>query len=118
MKIKKEKKDNILGENLKKERLKRNLSQAEIAEKINKTGDTYSKYERGMLTPDVDTLILLAQIYETTIEELTGKNLHLIIKAAVRMGEQTGYKIEKEIKRQRATKKTIREKNKEESPKQ
>lgn len=62
-----------LGENLKRYRLKMNLSQEEVAEMINKTKGTYSRYETGTANPDIETLILLADIYKTSTDFLLGR---------------------------------------------
>lgn len=60
--------------NLLKYRKKNGLSQEELAEKIGVSRQAVSKWERGEASPDTDNLILLAQIYGVTLDELlTGK---------------------------------------------
>lgn len=63
----------VLSENLKKCRLKMNLSQEEVARAINKTRGTYSRYENGTLEPDINTLITLADLYKTPTDILLGR---------------------------------------------
>lgn len=62
-----------LGDNLQKCRLAMDLSQAEVATKINKARETYSRYETGTLKPDIDTLIELADLYHVQLDWLTGR---------------------------------------------
>lgn len=62
-----------LKENLKTLRFKYNLSQEDVAEKINKTRATYSRYETGTLTPDIETLIQLADLYCVSLDYITGR---------------------------------------------
>lgn len=64
---------NTLGENLKKYRLQCDMSQEEVAEKIHKARETYSRYETGTLMPDVETLIELANMYHVSLDLLTGR---------------------------------------------
>lgn len=136
----KNKAKNILGQNLKAERLKKDLRQDEVAKKINKSRETYSRYENGTLTPDAETLCMLADIYGVTVEELTGKDLSTMMNVAFRMGYKIGLdaldmlisglnEIKKErteqgkenqnetteIKRKRATNKKIKDRQDKES---
>ena len=59
---------------LKELRLNKSLSQSEMAKKINLTQQTYSDYERGKTNPDIETLITIANILETTIDYLLGRS--------------------------------------------
>lgn len=59
-----------LGENLKKLRKEYNLSQEQLAEKLNISRQAISKWESGKAYPDIDNLILLRNIFNTTIDEL------------------------------------------------
>ena len=55
-------------------RKENNLSQEELAAKIGVSRQAISNWERGEASPDTDNLILLAQIYQKTIDEIvTGK---------------------------------------------
>lgn len=51
-------------------RKKHNLSQEELAEKIGVSRQAVSKWERAEASPDTDNLIILAQIYGVTLDEL------------------------------------------------
>ena len=59
-----------LGENLKKLRKEYNLSQEQLAEKLNISRQAISKWESGKAYPDIDNLILLRDIFNTTIDDL------------------------------------------------
>jgi len=62
-----------LAENLIKEREKRKLKQKEIAIQIGLLPDTYRKYEKGSREPDMDTLIKIANYYQTSTDYLLGR---------------------------------------------
>lgn len=51
-------------------RKKHNLSQEELAEKIGVSRQAVSKWERAEASPDTDNLILLAEIYGVSLDEL------------------------------------------------
>ena len=95
----------ILGDNLKARRLELDMSQAEIAAIINKAPETYCRYEAGTLKPDVDTLVILANLYETSMDALTGRDLKYMAKIMFQMGYKAGDEAGKEILRKRASRK-------------
>ncbi len=76
-----------LSENLKMYRLLKNLTQEDIAEMLNITPQSVSKWERGESYPDITFLPALANIFETSIDLLIGMDT---IRA-----EQTLYNIHK-----------------------
>ena len=47
-----------------------NLSQEELAEKINVTRQAISKWENGQSTPDMDTILLLCDYFNITADQL------------------------------------------------
>lgn len=59
-------------ERLKYMRKKTGLTQKDIAQKLNIQRVTYSHYETGRSQPSIDTLILLAQIFDCSIDYLVG----------------------------------------------
>ena len=59
------------GEFLASLRNEHNLTQEQVAEKINVNYKTISKWECGNCLPDLDTLVKLAQIYKVSLYELT-----------------------------------------------
>ncbi|MBG9859184.1 Uncharacterized protein BCZB5J_04524 [Bacillus cereus] len=66
-----------LGYRLKKERERRNWSQKFVAEKIGITNTVLSNYERDYRDPDTTTLGKLADLYETSTDELLGRSNNL-----------------------------------------
>lgn len=63
-----------LGEKLFELRKTKNLTQDDVAEKLNVTRQTVSKWETNQSTPDFDKIVPLCEIYEITPNELlTGK---------------------------------------------
>ena len=61
-----------LPENLKKYRIKKNLTQEEVAEYLGITAQSVSKWERGESYPDITFLPPLANIFETSVDLLIG----------------------------------------------
>lgn len=61
---------NNLSENLIKLRKANGFKQEEIAEKVYVSRQAVSKWERGESSPDIQTLIALAQIYGVTLDNL------------------------------------------------
>lgn len=62
-----------LGKRLKERRKELQMTQQEVAAKINKTRETYTRYENGKVMPDIETLALLADIYKTSVDYLIGR---------------------------------------------
>lgn len=62
----------MFGDNLKKVRKEKGLSQEALAEKINVVRQTISKWEKGLSIPDGDMLIKLSQVLEVPVEALLG----------------------------------------------
>ena len=61
-----------VGANIARLRKSRGLTQAELAERINYSDKAVSKWERAESTPDVLTLITLAEVLGTDMNTLTG----------------------------------------------
>jgi transcriptional regulator with XRE-family HTH domain len=51
-----------------------NITQIQLAKKLNKTQQTISLYENGTNEPDLDSYIILAQIFNCSIEYIAGKS--------------------------------------------
>ncbi len=60
----------IVGENIKKHREAKGISQETLAEALSVTRQTVSSWETGRTEPDLDTLHRIAQVLEVTVEEL------------------------------------------------
>ena len=59
-----------LGENLYNLRKNKNLSQEEVAEKLNVTRQTISKWETNESKPDFDKILPICELFNITTEEL------------------------------------------------
>lgn len=60
----------MIEKNIKNFREQKNISQVELAEKLNVTRQAVSNWERGKTQPDIDTLHKIADILEISIDEL------------------------------------------------
>lgn len=65
----------MLEENIKKYREASSLSQEELAEKLHVVRQTVSKWERGISVPDSNMLVELAEVFNTSVNELLGKEV-------------------------------------------
>lgn len=69
-------------------RLKNNLTQTQVAEKLNIQKATYSHYETGINRPSIDTLTKLADYYHTTIDSLVGHEVPYLFDKGLLTNEQ------------------------------
>ena len=63
----------MFSERLKQQRMKKGLSQSELARRVGVGRDSYNKYERSGTNPSHETLVLLATELDTTVDFLLGK---------------------------------------------
>lgn len=59
-----------LGDRIKKLRKENNLSQEQLAEKLNVSRQAISKWESNKAYPDIENLILLRDIFNVTLDDL------------------------------------------------
>ena len=59
-----------LGKNIYECRTGKNWSQSELAEALNVSRQSVSKWENGMAIPDVDKLIKMSELFDITLDEL------------------------------------------------
>ena len=62
-------KDNI-SKNISKLRTERNMTQPELAKRLNYSDKSVSKWENGISTPPIDVLKEIADIFEVTLDDL------------------------------------------------
>lgn len=62
------------SENIKNYRVKANLTQKELADKIGVSFQTISKYENGINEPDLSTLKTMCVIFNCSLSQLVGEN--------------------------------------------
>lgn len=73
-----------LGEQLKQLRLEKGYTQEELANKLFVTRQTISNWETEKGQPDIENIVLLAQTFDISIDELmTGKRLIISEKNAI-----------------------------------
>ena len=60
----------MLGDKIKLYRENKNMTQSEVAEMLGVKSATISKYEAGLLEPNIESLKKLAELYEVSIDEL------------------------------------------------
>ncbi len=65
----------LLGENIKRKRLEKGLTQEEVATHIGISAQSVSKWERGEGYPDIEMLPTLANYFKISIDELLGVSL-------------------------------------------
>jgi len=80
----------IIADNLVTLRKKNNLTQLDLANKLNYSDNTISRWERGEITPSIETLSLISEIYNIPLESLLSENVINVSKA-----EQKTLKIKK-----------------------
>lgn len=66
-----------LGEKLKQSRNNKGFSQTNVAEHLNISRQSISKWENGNSYPDLDNLVRLSEYYEVSIDELLKENQEL-----------------------------------------
>ncbi len=90
-----------IGEKLYELRKEKNLSQEEVADKLNVTRQTISKWETNQTTPDFDKIIPICELYEISSNELlTGKK-----------EEKISQEAEEKKEKKEPTREEIRKKN-------
>ena len=55
-------------------RRQHNMTQNDIADRLNISAQAVSKWENDLTSPDIDTLVKLSDIFDITVDELLGKN--------------------------------------------
>lgn len=66
-------------------RKQHNLSQEELAEKLGISRQAVSKWERAEASPDTDNLILLARLYQVSLDELLNVDIKLYDKDTIKL---------------------------------
>lgn len=63
----------VIGKNIKQERIKKKWSQEKLGQKIHTTGKQISNYENGKTTPPIDVLFQLCEIFDCELGYLLGE---------------------------------------------
>lgn len=80
-----------LGNQIRKYRNALSLSQDALAEKVYVSGQTISNWENGKSYPDVNSLVLLSEVFGTSIDNLIKGDVE-IMKEHVRSEERNEFK--------------------------
>ena len=62
-------------DNLKKLRKDNNLSQEDLAEKLNVSRQSVSKWEQGLAYPEMDKVLQICKMFDLNIDELLNQNV-------------------------------------------
>ena len=63
----------IIGEKIKKLREEKNITQKELSYHVNTSKESISQYERGVQSPKPETLIMLANYFNVSIDYILGR---------------------------------------------
>ena len=61
-----------IGKNIKQLRINKNLTQKELAEKLNVTYQGISRWENDEVEPSIDTIKQMAEVFECSLDEIFG----------------------------------------------
>ena len=64
----------MIGEKIYKLRTDKNLSQGDLADMLNVSRQSISKWENNITTPDLDKIIQMSDIFRVSIDELVRGN--------------------------------------------
>ena len=64
--------DSLIGNNIRRLRMARNMTQRELAENLRISVQAVSKWERGCTYPDIFMLVPIARIFDISLDELFG----------------------------------------------
>ena len=65
-----------IGKNLKELRKNLGLTQQNVADKLGISRVNYTRYETDVSCPDFDTLVLLADFYDVSLDYIFGRDLN------------------------------------------
>ena len=65
-----------IGNNIYKLRTSKNLSQGELADQLDVSRQSVSKWETDAAVPDLDKLMKLCDVFEVSLDEITGRETH------------------------------------------
>ena len=69
-----------IGKFLKELRKEKGLTQEQLAEKLNVSNRSISRYETGNNMPDISLLIEIADIFEVSLDNLLGREIEVVAK--------------------------------------
>lgn len=85
----------VIGDNIKKFRIYKGLSQRELSDKVERTSTVVSNWENGNHCPDVETLEKLCRIFGVTPNEILGWEKNQDVESFYQKQESILLEIEK-----------------------
>ena len=79
------------------ERLKRNLTQEDVAKILNIARASYAQYETGKNPPTTESIIKLAELYRVSTDYLLGVNFTEVLKTGYLQGKEDGKETAEQI---------------------
>ena len=73
--------NNSFGDRLKELRKSKKLTQVQVSEMIDVQQGTYSRWENGTLEPNLEAVVKLAKLFDTTTDYLLGKTIYSTLDA-------------------------------------
>ena len=73
--------NNSFGDRLKQLRKSKKLTQVQVSEMIDVQQGTYSRWENGTLEPNLEAVVKLAKLFDTTTDYLLGKTIYSTLDA-------------------------------------
>lgn len=95
---------------LKMERIKRGLTQEDIAKMLNMARASYAQYETGKNIPTTENIIKLAEIYRLSTDYLLGVNFTTAMKTSLKQGQEWADEKADEIEKVLTERKRVRKK--------
>ena len=87
------------GDKLKQYRLKEGLSQEQLAEKIGVSRQAITKWETKRGLPDVENMIILAELFNLTLDELVDEKIHIVLSSEILAEIGSLFKVKLDEKR-------------------
>lgn len=81
----------VIGERIHELRLKKGLTQEKLADYLNVSHQAISKWENGIVVPDIETLLSLAQLFSVSIDYICGAEKSDIEKATEEIMKKCPY---------------------------
>jgi transcriptional regulator with XRE-family HTH domain len=72
-----------LGEHIMLIRKQKGFSQSQLGKQIGTSGDIIGRYERNLITPSIEVIIKMADVFEVSIDFLVGKTSFALDKQAL-----------------------------------
>ena len=82
---------NTIGKNIKKLRRQNAVKQDVLASSLHLRRQTVSSYERGVTLPNIFILIRIADYFDVTLDELTGRTELAVLDGELRETQTTDY---------------------------